>query len=1378
MKKLISALLAFAMVFGTVALVLPMASVTAYAAESTGTEGKLSYEIATDKALTISYESLKDKLEKDTDLKLRLTLKVGGVDYRLYCNEYTGEVIYQNMATGEGLTTNPYNAGGNDKISDAIKEELLSQIVISYKGKDGTTQKMFSFKEAAQRGQIQVRNIKNGIRVMYTMGRENSTYLLPGWITEQSFQEKIVAPFQAYLDRVAEEYAEEGGVNSKEYQALLIPFKALTEGAYTKIDLTEFSNKLQTSVKLRFPIVGKIDPTTGKNYVIYAIDEQLSDASKNRFESYIKTYCPEYGYDDLMADHAVTEYVSTETTPPLFKLSLEYTINPTDGSLNVRLPANGIRYDETLFELDYISPLNYLGAGYMSEETFGNYSFTDGVYGGETPNAPLYDGYAFYPDGSGALFEFTDLYSSTVKQQGTWTGKVYGQDFAYYKVTGQNQESIRVPVYGVTGTVGVVPDQLFEKNPDGSYVPGDVDGKKPLTNEAGFNQYDLIVQKGGYLAIMEEGDALTNLTFSAGATKHNYASVYATYYPRPKDTYDLSDMVSVSGNTEWTVVSDRKYTGSYRTKILLLSDTAIGDFAVSQQKIASYYPATWVGMATAYRDYLEANGSITRLTEADVSKDMPLYIETFGAIETTKQILSVPVQVKVPLTSFEDVDTMYEALKTMGITNVNFKLTGFANGGMESTYPTKLSFEKSVGGASGFEKLVEKANEKGYGVFPDFDFVYINNQESFDGVSLKDAGARTVDNRYCSKQLYDAVYQEFFSYFNLCVATNIMGQYYDKFITKLSRFTEDYRFGISVGTLGSDLNSNFDEDNPINREEAKQDVSALFDKIQKNEGFSSIMTAGGNMYAVKYADHILDLPLGSSNYRYQSASVPFTAMVLHGYVNYAGGAINMFGDTEYNMLKSIENGAALYYKLSSNTENTMLMKQDTELSKYYSIRFDIWDDTVKEQYNKLNAALGDLQTSLIVDHSFIIGERVLTESESKQNKDLLAATIYAAVDTAITNSNKALISTLRERLDLYEMIRLHDATLKASPNKMMLTVNVDLLFKSVSPETRTTIVNAYYDEATNTIRQDGMQSLGVKLGLSVNTNVNVNRLWASAVEATQGLYTAEELVALKAGVYAVIVDRLAVMPGGLTVRQVVDAILDRKNNRKLSDEASAAIYAMILDGVPAGKTAYEVVEAAVNSDETLDFYDIADATKINAILAAIDGCFVDVLSRLSAVFSREVTQADVAWFNRMVYSTVEVDEAYLTEQLKAQYGADYTNPYMGTLLALINECRANKTVWSLADAIEVEFDFNRTNSSAIEGERYDSTDYTLKDERLVLVTYSNATKDQAETLRVQFILNYNIFSVKVRMPNGQVYEIAPYDFVRVDLVNTTTGGEG
>ena len=93
-----------------------------------------------------------------------------------------------------------------------------------------------------------------------------------------------------------------------------------------------------------------------------------------------------------------------------------------------------------------------------------------------------------------------------------------------------------------------------------------------------------------------------------------------------------------------------------------------------------------------------------------VNINIPAFIETFGALETTEKILSIPVNVMSPLSTFDNIKTMYEELSAEGVGNIKFKLTGFANGGMFSSIPYRLKWEKAVGGAKGYSDLVEYAD--------------------------------------------------------------------------------------------------------------------------------------------------------------------------------------------------------------------------------------------------------------------------------------------------------------------------------------------------------------------------------------------------------------------------------------------------------------------------------------------------------------------------------------------------------------------------------------------------------------------------------------------------------------------------------------------
>ena len=175
------------------------------------------------------------------------------------------------------------------------------------------------------------------------------------------------------------------------------------------------------------------------------------------------------------------------------------------------------------------------------------------------------------------------------------------------------------------------------------------------------------------------------------------------------------------------------------------------------------------------------------------------------------------------------------------------------------------------------------------------------------------------------------------------------------------------------------------------------------------------MISGGNAFALPYADTIVEVALDSSRFVKASECVPFMGMVLHGSKIFTGTAINMEGDIDEMILRSIENGASLYFTLSY--QNTNRLKESFSNSKYYSVNYEIWKDDVVEYYTKLNDATRDLQTSYIVDHKFIAGERIPDEDELEADAAAAAAEAEAlAEEEALKAEKEAKAEKLAKRL--------------------------------------------------------------------------------------------------------------------------------------------------------------------------------------------------------------------------------------------------------------------------------------------------------------------------------------------------------------------------
>ena len=874
MKRILSAFLSLITVIGTIAA-------TGYVSVI-DTSAAYEDKIDEDGNPIISYIT---QAYNTPEAKLRdMVLAREQGDYQLWIEEFTGEIAFVDTRTGESLFSNPYNIAVGNWASASTKQQLLSQLAVTYED-NGVESTMYSYTEAALRGQISYKNIKNGLRVEYTVGELQTTRLVPRMISKTRFETMILdnIPDGTYKDR-------------------LLSFYRLYDTSDTS--LTE-QNVME--IEAAFPIT--------RQFAVYVCDTSIVSGELQDLETIIKAYCPTYTYEEMEQDHADCDYTNTDEAPANFKMAIEYTF--TENGLQARLPANGIRFDESNYVLKSVTMLPYMGCG-----------------------SSLNSGYTFIPDGSGTLIRFEDVYGINYNV----SGQMYGADYAYHTISGQHSEVMRMPVFGVVEE----------------------------TEETSATTGESATSQRGYFAIITEGDSMATLMSSHGGRLHCYNTVYASFNPRPSDSYNLADSISVGSNASWTVTTDRKYSGSYTINYVLLTDGNKAEAA----GLENYYEPSYVGMAAAYRDYLESNGYITRLTADDVDDDMPLYLETFGSIKTTDRVLSFPVTVDTALTTFEDVETIYSELSEEGVTNINFRLTGSYNGGLDNTYPSKISWVKELGGKSGFEDLLQSGEENGFGVYPDFDFAYMKSSDWFDGVWEKRDLVKSIDDRYMSKREYDAAMQSFEADTALAISASVYDYFYEKFEEDYSKYDAK---ALSVSTLGTDLNSDFDEEDPYNREDSKEFTLQMLEQLSEKY---DVMVSGGNAYVLPYVDHILDMPTESSNFLRASESVPFVSMVLHGYVNYTGSALNMEGDVQYSLLKAIENGASLYFILCY--QNTNALKESDTYNKYYSVAYDVWKDDMVTYYDTINESLRDLQTSLIVDHEFMSASRIMDEEETEE----------------------------------------------------------------------------------------------------------------------------------------------------------------------------------------------------------------------------------------------------------------------------------------------------------------------------------------------------------------------------------------------------------
>lgn len=352
--------------------------------------------------------------------------------------------------------------------------------------------------------------------------------------------------------------------------------------------------------------------------------------------------------------------------------------------------------------------------------------------------------------------------------------------------------------------------------------------------------------------------------------------------------------------------------------------------------------STYSGMAKYYQTYLKQTGSLGEMKKPE---NLTLDLNILGAVTKKKMVLGIPRNVETAASTFADVQKMSEDISKSGITDFNILYQGAINGGMNFMAPLKVKIEPTLGGKSGLLSLQESLASRNATLALSIDFTKVYKKGN--GLNTNNQLSTFPNKKFAMMTRYYSNTKER----DLDTAAYVVNPL--SYLSIVNSFMADFAgFGtkkIYAASLASVLNGNYNEKYEITREEGKYcAIQAL--KTLKSAGYE-ITADGGNAYALKYINHLVDLPVDYSNYSIESYSVPFAAMVVRGYLDYSGPLLNQQGDYRRSLLKNIENGAGLNYLLMTGDE---LILAKTAYSDYYSVSTVQWLPEVIKTYTKLS----------------------------------------------------------------------------------------------------------------------------------------------------------------------------------------------------------------------------------------------------------------------------------------------------------------------------------------------------------------------------------------------------------------------------------------
>ena len=185
-----------------------------------------------------------------------------------------------------------------EKFGNVVLEAEDERVAIKFSQNDKDTQ-MSSFADGASNQQIIVKNIRGGVRVEYTIGREEVIYLAPRLIRKEKLE--------ALRDQI-----KENSPSARDYKSFMA-FYLIKD-----LDDPGISDKTKKEMEEAYPIT--------KQFPVYVCEPAITTQELLRLERWVKNYTT-YDYETLEADHAETEYVASDDVPPLFKLALEYRVD-------------------------------------------------------------------------------------------------------------------------------------------------------------------------------------------------------------------------------------------------------------------------------------------------------------------------------------------------------------------------------------------------------------------------------------------------------------------------------------------------------------------------------------------------------------------------------------------------------------------------------------------------------------------------------------------------------------------------------------------------------------------------------------------------------------------------------------------------------------------------------------------------------------------------------------------------------------------------------------------------------------------------------------------------------------------------------------------
>jgi len=355
---------------------------------------------------------------------------------------------------------------------------------------------------------------------------------------------------------------------------------------------------------------------------------------------------------------------------------------------------------------------------------------------------------------------------------------------------------------------------------------------------------------------------------------------------------------------------------------------------------ARSHAADYTGMAAAYREHLMKQGV---LSVAETGTDtMPIRID-FMMADSKSGLLGTE---QVVVTDTDGVDRILAQLMEDGVTNINSGLIGWQKNGETLTRPDKAKYSGSIGTKRDFEKLMEKYADLGVDVSYAREMSTINKKMT----NFFNTAAKHVNTWYLdiSKEwiLPENAPVKLFSY----ATPEKTAEWTKKLVEKAGEGSESF----TLSGISNVLVSTFDRNGVVTS--ATEAISLYQETLAGLNENTKLNLSNPNMYLWQYTDRYLQMPVGTSQYVFETDTVPFLQMILYGTMEMYAPYSNFSFYTESDILKMIDYNMSPSFILS---EEPSYLLADTASADLYSTEFSQYEEMIVSIYSKVNAVLSE-----------------------------------------------------------------------------------------------------------------------------------------------------------------------------------------------------------------------------------------------------------------------------------------------------------------------------------------------------------------------------------------------------------------------------------